>query len=317
MSDASWIWRNGEFVRWARARLHVGSHVVHYGSSVFEGIRCYATPRGPAVFRLREHVRRLLDSARIYRMPVAFDEAELADACCATVARNRQDSCYIRPILLRGTGTFGLDPQPCGVEAFILTFPWGAYLGEASLQEGVDACVSSWSRPAPNTVPALAKAGGNYLGSQLIAMEAHANGYAEGIALGPDGLVSEGSGQNIFLVRNGVLFTPALDGTLLAGITRDSLITIAEDLGIEVRGQPVPREMLYIADEVFFTGTASEITPIRSIDRIQVGNGRAGEVTSVLQQRLLGIARGELPDAHNWLVPVTRIARKRRAKVAA
>lgn len=309
-----WIWRNGEFVAWSRATIHVGSHVIHYGSSVFEGIRCYATPRGPAVFRLREHVRRLLDSARIYRMTPEFDEAQLIDGCCAAVARNRLDSCYIRPILLRGTGTFGVDPRPCPVEAFVLCFPWGAYLGDGALNEGVDACVSSWHRPAPNTLPALAKAGGHYLGSQLIKMEAQANGYSEGIALSPDGLVSEGSGQNVFLVRDGVLITPAVDGTLLAGITRDAVITIARDLGIQVREQSVPRELLYIADEVFFTGTAAEITPVRSIDRVPIADGRRGKVTAILQEHLLGIARGQRTDVHNWLTPVRA---KRRRKVAA
>ena len=314
---SSWIWRDGHFVAWDRATLHVGSHVVHYGSSVFEGIRCYATPRGPAIFRLREHLRRLLDSARIYRMPLIFDEAQLAEACKAVVARNRLGSCYIRPIVLRAAGSFGINPSPCAVEAYVLAFPWGAYLGDGALSEGVDACVSSWHRPAPNTVPALAKAGGNYLGSQLIKMEALANGYAEVIALGTDGLVSEGSGQNIFLVRNGVLITPASDGSLLPGITRDSVMTIARDLGIEVREQPVPREMLYVADEVFFTGTAAEVTPVRSIDRIPIAAGGVGAVTELLQQRLLGIARGALPDTHNWLTPVAAVARKRRAKVAA
>ena len=315
-----WIWHNGEFTAWDRATLHVGSHVVHYGSSVFEGIRCYGTPRGPAILRLREHIRRLVDSARIYRMPIPFDEAQLAAACCAVVARNRLESCYIRPLVLRGAGSFGVDPRSCPVEVYVLCFPWGTYLGEGALSAGVDACVSSWRRPAPDTLPALAKAGGNYLGSQLIKMEALANGFAEGIALGPDGLVSEGSGQNIFLVRNGVLLTPASDGTLLPGITRDCVITLARDLNIEVREQPVPRELLYIADEVFFTGTAAEITPIRSIDRIQIGGGSAGRITSLLQRRLLGIARGEQPDTHQWLTvvpPRTRMARKRQQKVRA
>lgn len=317
-SRSGWIWRDGAFMQWSRAMVHVGSHVIHYGSSVFEGIRCYATPRGPAIFRLREHMRRLQDSARIYRMPTRYDETMLADACCAVVARNRLPSCYIRPIMLRGAGTFGIDPQACPVETYVMCFPWGAYLGDAALSEGVDACVSSWHRPAPNTLPALAKAGGNYLGSQLIKMEALANGFAEGIALGPDGLVSEGSGQNIFLVRDGALITPAADGTLLPGITRESVMTIAHDLGIEVREQSVPREMLYVADEVFFTGTAAEITPIRSIDRIPVADARTGEVTRLLQQRLLGVARGLLPDAHGWLTPVANgRARKRRARVAA
>ncbi|MGH7475955.1 MAG: branched-chain amino acid transaminase [Longimicrobiales bacterium] len=315
-----WIWKNGKWLRWDAANIHVGSHVVHYGSSVFEGIRCYATPRGPAVFRLRAHVRRLLDSARIYRMTPPFDEAQIIDACCAVVARNRQEACYIRPVVLRGSGSFGIDPRNCAIDTFILCFPWGAYLGDASLKQGVDACVSSWQRAAPNTIPALAKAGGNYLSSQLIKMEAQSNGYAEGIALGPDGLVSEGSGQNVFLVRDGVLMTPAVDGTLLPGITRDCVLTLARDLGIPVREQAVPRELLYIADEVFFAGTAVEITPIRSIDRVPIGAGRPGEVTSRLQERLLGIARGLQADEHDWLTPVDlRVpsARGRRRTVAA
>ena len=299
-----WIWHNGEFVAWHRATLHVSSHVVHYGSSVFEGIRCYATPDGPAIFRLREHIRRLLDSARIYHMPTALDAADLAAACRRLVHRNRLESCYIRPILLRGTGALGIDPSHCAVEAFILCWPWGAYLGAGALQDGVDACVSSWQRSAPNTLPALAKAGGNYLGSQLIKLEAQRNGYAEGIALGAGGLVSEGSGQNVFLVRDGVLITPAVDGTLLPGITRDCILTIAEDLGITVREQPVPRELLYIADEVFFTGTAAEVTPVRSIDRTVIGDGSAGPLTRALQERLLAIAGGQHPDAHGWLTPV-------------
>jgi branched-chain amino acid aminotransferase len=299
-----WIWRDGGFVQWRRATLHVSAHVIHYGSCVFEGIRCYTTPDGPAIFRLREHIRRLLDSARIYRMTPSYDATELADVCCAIVARNRHDACYVRPLLLRGAGTFGIDPRSCPIETFVLSFPWGAYLGDASLRDGVDACVSSWSRPAPNTFPALAKAAGNYLGSQLIKMEALENGFAEGIALGPGGLVSEGSAQNVFLVRDGTLITPAVDGTLLPGITRDAVLTLARDLGIETREQPVPREMLYTADEAFFSGTAAEITPIRSVDRVPVGTGRPGEITLILQERLLGIATGQLPDTHGWLTTV-------------
>jgi branched-chain amino acid aminotransferase len=307
-----WIWHNGEFVAWHRATLHVSSHVVHYGSSVFEGIRCYATPDGPAIFRLREHIRRLLDSATIYQMTTEFDAAELAEACRTLVRRNGLEACYIRPVILRGTGALGVDPSLCTVEAFILCWPWGAYLGAGALQDGVDACVSSWQRPEPNTIPALAKAGGNYLGSQLIKLEAQRNGYAEGIALGPGGLVSEGSGQNIFLVRDGVLITPAVDGTLLPGITRDCILTIAADLGIAVREQPVPRELLYIADEVFFAGTAAEITPVRSVDRTVIGDGTAGAVTRALQERLLRVAGGQHPDQHAWLTLVRQ--RRRTAK---
>ena len=299
-----WIWKNGELVPWESCTLHVMSHVVHYGSCVFEGIRCYSTAEGPAIFRLNEHLRRLLDSARVYRMDVPYGTEELAAACGELVARNGLDAVYLRPIVLRGYGTPGINPLTCPVEVYIASWPWGTYLGEGALETGVDACISSWQRPHPNTLPAMAKAGGNYLSSQLIKMEAMANGYAEAIALGPGGLVSEGSGQNLFLVREGTLITPPLDGTLLAGITRDSVLTLARELGIPVREQPVPREMLYMADEVFFTGTAAEVTPVRSIDRIPIGTGRAGEMTLALQQQLFGVARGLLPDRHGWLWPV-------------
>jgi branched-chain amino acid aminotransferase len=299
-----WIWKDGELIPWESARLHVMSHVVHYGSSVFEGIRCYSTPVGPAIFRLREHLRRLYDSARVYRMPVTHSIDELAEACEQLVASNRLAACYLRPVMLRGLGAAGLNAGGSPVETYLICWPWSTYLGDGALDDGVDACVSSWHRPAPNTFPALAKAGGNYLGSQLMKAEALANGYAEAIALSPDGLVSEGSAQNIFLVRDGALLTPALDGTLLAGITRDSILRIASDLGIPVREQRIPREMLYCADEVFFTGTAAEVTPVRSVDRIVVGDGRTGPVTRRLQEQLFGIAHGTLPDRFGWLTPV-------------
>ena len=298
------IWHNGEFIPWESATIHVMSHVVHYGSSVFEGIRCYATPDGPAIFRLPEHLRRMRDSARIYRMDYPYDDAELTAACCDLVVRNELPGCYIRPIVFRGYGTAGVSPAGCPVETYLICWPWGAYLGEGALERGVDVCVSSWQRPAPNTFPALAKAGGNYLSSQLIKMEAIANGYDEGIALAPSGLVSEGSGQNLFLVRDGVLYTPGLEGTLLQGITRDSIIVLAREMGIEVREASVPREMLYIADELFFTGTAAEVTPIRTVDHIQVGAGKAGPITLALQERMLSVAHGRTPDTHGWLTPV-------------
>lgn len=301
-----WIWRDGEFIPWESATLHVMSHVVHYGSSVFEGIRCYRTPRGPAIFRLREHIQRMADSARIYRMEITHSREALMDACVELISRNGLDECYLRPISLRGLGAAGVSPLASPVETYLVCWPWGAYLGQDALTNGVDVCVSSWSRPAPNTMPALSKAGGHYLNSQLIKMEAMANGYSEGIALGSTGLVSEGSGQNIFLVRDGTLITPSMDGTILQGITRDSVITLAGDLGIPVREQPVPRELLYLADEMFFTGTAVEVTPVRSVDRITVGAGRAGEITLALQDRLLGIAQGRLQDSHNWLTPVNQ-----------
>ena len=295
-----WIWRDGELVRWEDATIHVLSHVVHYGSSVFEGIRFYRTPDGPAIFRLDDHMRRFVDSAKVYRMDLSHSQEELNAACDTIVRRNRIEEGYIRPIALRGYGAPGLNPLPCPVQVYVLCWPWGAYLGDDGMQNGVDAGVSSWNRMEPNTFPALAKAGGNYLNAQLMRMEALANGYAEAIALGPGGLVSEGSGQNIFVVRQGVLITPELDGTLLPGITRDSVLAIARDIGIPVSEQPVPRELLYTADEAFFTGTAAEVTPIRSVDRIKVGNGTVGPITRTLQNRLLGIARGELADPFGW-----------------
>lgn len=301
----AWIWKDGAFLRWEDATLHVMSHVVHYGSSVFEGIRCYHTPRGPAIFRLPEHIRRLLDSARIYRMPLRHDAATLAAACCELIARNGVDEGYIRPVALRGSGTLGLNPLPAPVETYIACVGWPSYLGADALDAGVDVCVSSWTRPAPNTFPTLAKAGGNYLSSQLIKMEAVLNGFADAIALGPDGLVSEGSGHNVFLVRAGALLTPPADGTLLCGITRDSVVILARELGLDVRETAIPRELLYAADELFLTGTASELTPIRSVDRLTVGDGTAGPVTRLLQRQLLGIARGALPDRHGWRTHVS------------
>ena len=298
--STEWIWYNGEFIRWEAATVHVMSHVVHYGSSVFEGIRCYNTPEGPAIFRLEEHLRRLEDSAKVYRMNPMYTPAELGRACQDLILKNELTECYVRPVVLRGLGAAGLNPAASPVESYIVCWPWGTYLGDGALERGVDVCVSSWFRPGPNTHPVMAKAGGNYLSSQLIKMEALANGYQEGIALGPTGLVSEGSGQNIFLVRNGTLITPAMDGTLLEGITRDCIIQIARDLEIPVSEQPVPREMLYMADEIFFTGTAAEVTPVRSVDRIVIGEGVAGALTGKLQKRLLGIAQGELPDTYGW-----------------
>jgi branched-chain amino acid aminotransferase len=302
--DTEWIWRNGELVPWGDATIHIMSHVVHYGSSVFEGIRCYRTPDGPAIFRLPEHLRRLEDSARVYRMDSGFSQADLAEACQAVILRNGLEECYIRPLLVRGLGGRGVNPLSSRVDSYVICWPWGAYLGDGALERGVDVCVSSWQRPGPNTHPVLAKAGGNYLSSQLITMEAQANGYHEGIALAPGGLVSEGSGQNIFLVRRGRLVTPAMDGTLLEGITRDCILELARELDLPVVEQQVPRELLYMADEVFFTGTAAEITPVRSVDRRVVGTGEAGPVTRLLQERLLGIARGQLPDRYGWLTPV-------------
>lgn len=303
-TTTDWIWHNGELIPWEDATIHVMSHVVHYGSSVFEGIRCYNTPDGPAIFRLPEHLRRLQDSAKVYRMEVPYSNEDLTTALRDLIARNELDECYIRPVVFRGYGTVGVNPTGSPVETYLVCWPWGTYLGEGALERGVDVCVSSWARPAPNTLPAMAKAGGNYLSSQLIKMEAVANGYDEGIALAPTGIVSEGSGQNLFLVRDGALITPPLEGTLLQGITRDSVITLAREMGLEVRERAIPREALYMADELFFTGTAAEVTPIRSVDRIVIGAGKAGEVTLALQARLLDVAQGRVEDTHGWLTPV-------------
>jgi len=296
-----WIWKDGGFVRWEDATLHVMSHVVHYGSSVFEGVRCYATPRGPAFFRLGEHVERLLDSARIYQMPVPWSAEALADASRELFRRNRMAEGYLRPLVLRGLGGLGVNPLQSPVEVYLLAWPWGRYLGAEALEQGVDACVSTWFRPAPNTFPALAKAGGNYLNSQLVKMEAMRNGYAEGIAVSTTGLVSEGSGQNVFLVKSGVVLTPSLDGIMLAGITRDTVLRLCRRLGIEASERQVPREMLYTADEVFFAGTAAEVTPVRSVDRVQVGAGSPGPVTRCIQAAYLDLAHGRAGDPEGWL----------------
>jgi branched-chain amino acid aminotransferase len=299
------IWHNGRFIRWDEATIHVLSHVVSYGSSVFEGIRCYSTPAGPAVFRLREHVRRMVDSARIYRMEnLGFTADQLAEAMLEVVRVNHMDACYIRPIVLRGYGEVGVNPLKNPIDVYIACWEWGQYLGEEALAEGVDVCVSSWTRLAPNTLPALAKAGANYMNSQLIKMEALANGYSEGIALDAAGYVSEGSGENIFVVRDGKIHTPPLGASVLPGITRDAILTLARDLGIPLVEAIVPREMLYIADEVFFSGTAAEITPIRSVDRVPVGKGRRGPVAEKLQKEFFGIISGATPDRHSWLSPV-------------
>jgi branched-chain amino acid aminotransferase len=299
------IWHNGRFIRWDEATIHVLSHVVSYGTSVFEGIRCYATPSGPAVFRLHEHVRRLMDSAKIYRMEnLGYSSAELAAAMLELVRANHMDSCYIRPIVLRGYGEMGVNPLKNPIDVYIACWSWGKYLGDEALAEGVDVCVSSWTRIAPNTLPALAKAGANYMNSQLVKMEALANGYSEGIALDANGYVSEGSGENIFVVRDGRIHTPPLGASVLPGITRDTVLTLAHEMGIPLVETIIPREMLYIADEVFFSGTAAEITPIRSIDRIPVGKGRRGPIAEKLQKEFFAVINGTKPDRHGWLSPV-------------
>jgi branched-chain amino acid aminotransferase len=304
MTPTEKIWHNGRFIAWEDAKIHVLSHVVSYGSSVFEGVRCYDTQRGPAIFRLREHTRRLLDSAKIYRMPVPFTLEQLMEAQVELVRVNRLRSCYLRPIVLRGYGTMGVMPGTNPVEVFLACWEWGKYLGEEAMTQGVDVCVSSWNRMAPNTLPALAKAGGNYLNSQLIRMQADLDGYAEGIALDRDGYVSEGSGENIFVIRDGRIHTPPLAASVLPGITRDTILTLAREAGIPVVEMNIPREMLYIADEIFFTGTAAEVTPVRSVDRIPVGSGKRGPVTEQLQKAFFDIVEGRVEDRHGWLTPV-------------
>jgi len=302
------IWRDGELVNWEDATLHVMSHVVHYGSSVFEGIRCYDTPNGGAVFRLREHMRRLLDSARIYRMPMRYTVDELVQATVDTVSANELRECYLRPLVVRTGQQMGFNPIGIPAEVFIIAYRWPTYLGAEALEKGVDVCVSSWRRAAPDTFPTLAKAGGNYLNSQLSKLEAKQNEYAEGIMLDSFGFVAEGSGENLFVVRDGVLFTAGISSGILNGITRDTVMTIARDLGYEVREQQIPREMLYIADEMFFTGTAAELTPIRSVDRVDVGSGKPGAITKQIQGEFLGIAKGKLADRFGWLTPVPTAA---------
>lgn len=297
------IWLNGRMIPWEQATVHVMAHALHYGSSVFEGIRVYKTPDGPKAFRLADHVRRLYDSALIYRMPIPYGADELRSVCKQVVLANElMDGAYIRPIAFRGLGDVGLAPKPDHpVDVAVAAWHWGAYLGADGLEQGVDVCVSSWQRVAPNTMPALAKAGGNYLSSQLISTEAKRLGFAEGIALATDGTVSEGAGENLFLVHRGKLMTPPSTASILTGITRDTVIRLAGGLGIEVVEQSIPREMMYLADELFLTGTAAEITPIRSVDRTRIGEGRRGPVTERLQQAFFGLFSGETEDRHGWL----------------
>jgi len=299
-----YIWHNGEFIAWDEATIHIMAHGLNYASVAFEGIRCYATPRGPAIFRLRDHLERLLRSCRIYRMEVPYTLDDLVAACTELVRRNAVSECYIRPLVFRGYGSFGVNPFPCPIETYIACWVWGKYLGEDALEEGVDACVSTWTRMAPNTLPALAKVAANYMNSQLIKMEALVNGFAEGIALDIHGNVSEGSGQNIFLVLDGKVLTPSLSSCILPGITRDTVLRICQLLGIETEETTIPREMLYIADEVFFTGTAAEITPVRSIDRIRIGTGRRGPITKRLQEEFFAIATGRKEAPGDWLTYV-------------
>lgn len=302
---AEWIWRNGEFVKWQDATVHVSAHALHYGSSVFEGIRAYATPDGPAVFRLREHTERLMNGAKIMRIDHDYDVETLDQAIVETVGRNNHESCYIRPIIFRGEGALGLEGRNrTKTETVIFTMEWGRYLGEEAIVNGVDVQISSFRRMAPDTHMALVKAGGNYVNSQFVSMEAHDNGFQEGIALDVNGYVSEGAGENIFVIIDGVVYTPGAWSSILLGITRDSALKLVADMGIEVRYQPVAREMLYMADEIFFTGTAAEVTPVRSVDRIQIGAGRRGPITEAVQEKFFAITFGKEPDKFNWLTYV-------------
>jgi len=298
---AKMIWMDGEFVDWDDAKIHVLSHVVHYGSSVFEGLRCYGTPRGPACFRLHDHLTRLTQSAKVYRMQIPFSVPELAEATKELIRRNGQKACYIRPCVFRGYGPMGVNPLDSPVKVAIATWEWGAYLGEEGVARGIDVCVSSWTRLAPNTEPSLAKAGGNYMNSQLMKMEAVVNGYDEAVGLDINGYVAECSGENIFIVKDGGIVTPPSGASILPGITRHSVIVLAKELGHEVRKQIVPREGLYIADEVFLTGSAAEITPVRSVDRIPVGTGVPGPITLAIRKAFMDIVTGSVPDRHNWL----------------
>ncbi len=309
------IWRNGELVDWDKATVHVMSHALHYGSSWFEGIRCYKTARGSEVFRLTEHVSRLYDSCKIYRASIPFSQAEFIDGVLQTIEANELEECYIRPLVFRGAGAIGVNPLPAPIETYIIVWYWGKYLGEEALENGVDLCVSSWQRAAPNTFPTMAKAGGNYLNSGLIKMEAILDGYVEGIALDSEGFVSEGSGENLFLIRNGTLFTSPLASAILPGITRDSVITLARDAGYTVLEQRIPREMLYLADEVFLTGTAAEVTPVRSVDHIVIGEGKRGSVTTIIQRSFFDYVQGKVEDRFGWMTPVRAVA-ERRLRVA-
>jgi branched-chain amino acid aminotransferase len=295
------VWHNGRFIPWNEATIHVASHVVSYGTCLFEGIRCYETPQGPAIFRLGDHVQRLVNSCKIYRIDVPFSTTELQSAMAEVIRVNQAQHAYIRPLVFRGLGECGVNPLNNPVEVYILAWRWGKYLGDEALKNGIDVCVSSWNRMAPNTLPAMAKAAANYMNSQLIKMEALINGYVEGIALDSSGNVSEGSGENIFVVRNERIYTPPLASSVLPGITRDCVITLAEEIGWTVVEQDLPREALYIADEVFFSGTAAEITPLRSIDRIVIGQGQPGPITRQLQKRLLAVAQGQDDDKYGWL----------------
>lgn len=300
---AKHIWYNGKLVPWEQATVHVLAHALHYGSTVFEGVRAYATPNGPIIFRLRDHTRRLFDSAKIHRIEIPYTPTQIDAACKEVIVSNELNSgAYMRPFAFRGYGEIGVAPKISPpIETVIAAFEWGAYLGAEGLQNGIDVCVSSWQRMAPNTIPAMGKAAGNYLSSQLISMEAKRLGFAEGIGLSTDGNVSEGAGENLFLIRDGVIYTPSLASSILQGITRDTVVTLARAHGFEVREQSIPRELLYVADEIFLTGTAAEITPVRSVDHITIGAGKRGPVTETLQTAFFGLFNGKTADKWGWL----------------
>ena len=299
-----YIWHNGEFIKWEDANIHIMSHVIHYGSSVFEGIRVYDTHIGPAAYRLNGHIQRLYDSTKIYRMDVSWTVDEISQACIETVNKNEFGACYIRPVVIRGFGPFGVNPFDNPIETYIAIWEWGAYLGSDALENGVDVCFSTWGRIAPNTLPALAKTGANYMNSQLIKMEAIVNGYSEGIALDNQGFISEGSGENIFVIKNGNVMTPPLSSSILPGLTRDTVIYLLKESGTEVKEVMIPRETLFVADEAFFTGTAAEITPIRSVDKIQIGSGKRGKITEQVQNAFFNIFKGKTKIPEDWLSPI-------------
>ena len=305
ITQAKYIWQNGKLVPWEKATVHVLSHALHYASCVFEGERAYATPQGVQMFRLRDHTRRLFDSAKIYRMDIPYTQEEINAACKEIIVANALNrGAYLRPFVFRGYGEIGVAPKiPPPIETVVAAFEWGAYLGAEGLENGIDVCVSSWQRLAPNTIPSLGKAAGNYLSSQLISMEAKRLGFAEGIGLTVDGTVGEGAGENLFLIRDGVIYTPTNVNAILQGITRDTAITLAREHGFEVREQAIPRELLYLADEIFLTGTAAEITPVRSVDHIQIGAGKRGPITEALQAAFFGLFNGKTPDKWGWLEP--------------
>ena len=301
---AEWIWKNGEFVAWEAATVHVTAHALHYGSSVFEGIRAYATPQGPGVFRLEPHTQRLFNSCKIARIEVPYTHDEINNAIISIIEKNGHESCYIRPLIFRGANKLGVEGRQNPTEVILITMEWGRYLGQEAIEQGVDVQVSSWRRIAPDTGASLAKIGGQYVNSQFISMEAHDNGFSEGIALDYNGYVSEGAGENIFVIRDNVVSTPGVGSSILQGITRDTVLTLLKDLGYEVRFESIARDMLYIADEIFFTGTAAEVSPIRSVDRISIGSGKRGPITKAVQDEFFAITSGQKPDRHHWLTLV-------------